>query len=274
MHVAVIAAFFVPFSWEMVALCLGSYIVRMFAITAGYHRYFSHRTYKMSRVAQFLMAWLGSMAVQKGVIFWAANHRLHHKHSDQTDDIHSPLQRGFYWSHVGWIISPDHEVTHWDQVPDLAKFPELVWLNKYHLVPVVTFAVATFLIGGWAALVWGFVVSTVLLWHGTFTINSLSHVYGTRRYTTTDTSRNNLWLALITLGEGWHNNHHCYMSSTRQGFFWWEIDMSYYALKAMSWVGITRDLREPPLELLEAKRIKTGAVDLMPRLPDQILKGA
>jgi stearoyl-CoA desaturase (delta-9 desaturase) len=254
-HASVILAFFVPFSWGMVALCVGSYVLRMFAITAGYHRYFSHRSYKMGRVAQFAMAWLGSTATQKGVLQWAGNHRIHHRFSDQENDIHSPVRDGFWWSHVGWILTNEYDETRWDQVQDLSKYPELVWINRWHMVPAVSYAAAIFLIWGMPGLVWGYFVSTVLLWHGTFTINSLSHVFGWRRYQTTDESRNNPLLAFITLGEGWHNNHHTYMSSANQGFFWWEFDFSYYTLKALSWVGITRELRKPPLQALEAKRI-------------------
>ena len=203
------------------------------------------------------------MSSQKGVLWWAANHRHHHKFSDLSEDIHSPLLTGFWWSHVGWILSVYYDETKWELIPDLKKFPELVWLNKYHQVPLVLYGATLYLLGGWSAFVWGFLVSTVLLWHGTFTINSLSHVYGTRRYVTTDTSRNNFWLALLTLGEGWHNNHHTYQSSANQGFFWWEVDGSFYILKALSWIGVTRDLRKPPLELLEAKTI-ARAPDLMP----------
>jgi stearoyl-CoA desaturase (delta-9 desaturase) len=253
--VAIALVLVVPFSWGMVALCAASYALRMFAITGGYHRYFSHRTYKMGRLPQFLMAFLGSTAAQKGVLWWAANHRHHHRFSDQPQDIHSPRQSGFWWSHVGWILSDKYNDTRWDQVQDLAKYPELVWLNRWHLVPAFAYAIAFFVIGGLPALAWGFFMSTVLLWHGTFTINSLSHVFGWQRYSTTDDSRNNPLLALITLGEGWHNNHHTYMSSTNQGFFWYEFDISYYALKALSFAGVTYDLRKPPLELLEAKRL-------------------
>lgn len=261
---AFIGVFLVPFSWPMVALCVGMYYVRMFAITAGYHRYFSHRTYKMNRFFQFGMALLGTTAAQKGPLWWAANHRLHHRRSDQENDIHSPLQTGFAWSHVGWILGYDHDETQWDQVQDLSRYPELVWLNKHYLIPPITLGVLMGAFFGTSVLVWGFLLSTVLLWHGTFTINSLSHVFGSRRYTTTDTSRNNFWLALLTLGEGWHNNHHTYMSSTNQGFYRWEIDGSYYAIKALSWIGVTSDLRKPPLHLLEAKRLDRGAVDQMP----------
>jgi stearoyl-CoA desaturase (delta-9 desaturase) len=262
-HLAAISVFFIHYGpghanlAALIALCLGSYALRMFAITAGYHRYFSHRSYKANRVFQFLMALLGSTSVQKGVLWWAAHHRLHHKYSDQPQDIHSPVQSGFFWSHVGWIISRQHDETRWDQIPDLAKYPELRFLNSFHLLPVVLYGYAMFLIAGWPGFAWGFLVSTVLLWHGTFFINSLAHVIGSRRYQTTDDSRNHFGLAVITLGEGWHNNHHCYMSSARQGFFWWEIDLSYYALKALSFTGMVSELRQPPLALLEAKRIKS-----------------
>lgn len=269
--VALAGVFLVPFAWKWVGLCVGMYYLRMFAITGGYHRYFSHRTYKTSRAFQFFMALLAQSSAQKGALWWAANHRHHHKFSDMQEDIHSPLHDGFFWSHVGWILSPENDKTHWDLIPDFKKFPELVWLDKYPHAPAVALAVILFALGGAPALMWGFFMSTVLLWHGTFTINSLSHVYGTRRYTTTDTSRNNFWLALLTLGEGWHNNHHCYQSSTNQGFFWWEIDITYYVLKGLSKVGIVWDLRKPPLELLESKRIarngRPGVRDAMPKTP-------
>jgi stearoyl-CoA desaturase (Delta-9 desaturase) len=273
-----VAVFFVPFAWKWVGLCVGMYYLRMFAITGGYHRYFSHRTYKTSRVFQFLMAALAQSSAQKGALWWAANHRHHHKFSDQEEDIHSPLHTGFWWSHVGWILSADYEKTHWELIPDFKKYPELVWLNRYPHVPAFALAVILALVGGAPALIWGFFMSTMLLWHGTFTINSLSHVFGTRRYTTTDTSRNNFWLALLTLGEGWHNNHHTYQSSTNQGFFWYEIDITYYVLKALSKVGIVWDLRKPPLELLEAKRIgkagRPGVQDAMPRTREETRKKA
>ncbi len=259
MHLAALSIFFVPFAWKWVGLCLALYLVRMFAITAGYHRYFSHRTYKIGRLTQFLFAFVGGTSAQKGALWWAAHHRHHHRFSDQAEDIHSPIRSGFWWSHMGWITSIDYEDTRWEQIPDLAKYPELVWLNKFHLVPPTMLGLSVLALSGWSGIAWGFFLSTVLLWHGTFTINSLSHVFGTRRYATTDTSRNNFWLALLTLGEGWHNNHHCYQSSTNQGFFWWEIDVSYSLLKALSWVGVTRDLRKPPLKLLEAKLINSNA---------------
>jgi stearoyl-CoA desaturase (delta-9 desaturase) len=255
-HLAALGVLLFPFAWKWVALCLAMYVVRMFGVTAGYHRYFSHRTYKLGRVSQFLMAFLAQTSAQKGALWWAAHHRHHHRFSDQAEDIHSPVREGFWQSHVGWILSDDYTETRYDQIQDLAKYPELRWLNKYHLVPAFALGFGLFLAGGLPAFFWGFCVSTVLLWHGTFTINSLSHVFGNRRYETTDTSRNNGILAIITLGEGWHNNHHAYQSSTRQGFFWWEYDFTYYGLKALSWIGVVKGIRNPPLEQLEARRLR------------------
>lgn len=243
MHVAAFAVFFVPFHWSLVAWLVGSYYLRMFAVTAFYHRFFSHRSYRLNRFWQFVAAFLSQTSAQKGVLWWAAHHRHHHMLSDRKADIHSAVQEGFWWSHVGWILSDQYDDYDPAAVSDFGRFPELRWLDKYHLVPAVAYAVAIFLIGGWDAFIWGFVLGTVVLYHGTFFINSLSHVWGSRRFATPDESRNNFFLALVTLGEGWHNNHHYYMSSVRQGIRWWEIDITYYVLKALSWVGITRDLR-------------------------------
>jgi stearoyl-CoA desaturase (Delta-9 desaturase) len=250
LHIGCFAAFFVEFSWWYVVLAVVGYAVRMFFITGGYHRYFSHRTYSTSRWFQFVIAFMAMTSVQKGVIWWASHHRHHHTHSDQENDVHSP-QDGFWWSHVGWILSDEHAETEEHYVRDLMRFPELVWLNKYHLVPPIAWGVAMFLIAGIPGLVWGMCISTVFCWHGTFTINSLSHVWGKQRYVTTDTSRNNFILAIITLGEGWHNNHHRFQSSARNGFFWWELDITYYTLKLMSFVGLVWNLRPVPAHLLD-----------------------
>lgn len=230
-------------------VCFALYVVRMFFITGVYHRYFAHRAYKMGRIMQFLMAFGGSTAAQKGPLWWAGHHRKHHKYSDMVEDTHSPKD-GFWWSHVGWIISTKYDATEFDRIKDFAKYPELRLLNQFHLVPPVLLGLAVWWFGGWSMLVIGFFLSTVLLYHGTFTINSLAHVIGKRRYVTTDTSKNSFILALITLGEGWHNNHHYYQSTANQGFFWWEIDISYYVLRALSWVGLTYDLRTPPKHVL------------------------
>ncbi len=227
------------------ALCFGAYFVRMFAITGAYHRYFSHRTYKTSRAFQLFLGVLGASAVQKGPLWWAGVHRLHHRYSDTPRDPHSPRE-GFWHAHQGWIFNGRWDDTRMDQVRDLARYPELVWLNKFHFVPPILWAVACTLIGGFSGLVWGTVVSTVLLWHGTYSINSLAHRIGRPRYDTGDDSRNSWLLALLTLGEGWHNNHHYHQSSTRQGFYWWEIDVTYYVLLGLAKLGLVWDLKAPP----------------------------
>jgi len=255
-HLLSVAVLWTRPTLAAVIVCVALYLVRMWAVTAGYHRYFSHRAYKTSRAFQFLLAVLAQTSAQKGVLWWAANHRHHHKFSDQPEDIHSPAQRGFWWSHVGWIMSEANDETRFDAIKDLAKYPELVWLNKWHWIPSAILGTALFVAGGWVMLLWGFFLSTVFLWHGTFIINSLSHVFGSKRYKTGDDSRNNALFALITLGEGWHNNHHHYQSSVRQGFFWWEFDFSFYVLKAMSWVRLVWDLREPPRSAKYAHRVR------------------
>jgi len=253
-HLACLAAFWVGFHWSHLVVCLALFYTRMFFVTAGYHRYFSHRGFKTSRWFQFVIALLATTSAQKGVLWWAAHHRHHHRFSDTEEDLHSPTLRGFWWAHVGWILSDRYQATAVERIPDFYRFPELRWLNRYHLVPPVLLAAILFWAGGWGMLVWGFFVSTVLLWHCSFLINSLSHVFGRRRYATADTSRNSLLLALLTLGEGWHNNHHHYMASARQGFFWWEVDVTYYVLRALSWLGLVWDLRQPPQSVLRPSR--------------------
>jgi stearoyl-CoA desaturase (delta-9 desaturase) len=227
-------------------LCGVLYFARMFGITAGYHRYFSHRSYKTNRIFQFVLACLGCSAFQKGPLWWAAHHRQHHRHSDTQQDVHSPHARGFWWSHVGWILAGDYEETNWPAIRDWKRYPELRWLNRNHWVPGIALAGLCWLLGGWSALVWGFFLSTLLLFHATFAVNSFCHLFGVRRYPTADASRNNLLVAIITLGEGWHNNHHHYQSSANQGFFWWEIDVTYYVIKLLSLAGLVWDVRKPP----------------------------
>ena len=262
MHVMPLGVLFTQTHWlRDLSICVALYYIRMFFISAGYHRYFSHRSYKLGRIMQFLMAFGGSMAAQKGVLWWAANHRHHHKHSDQPEDIHSPKD-GLFWSHVGWILSERYEKTQYDLIPDFAKYPELRWLNKYHLVPPTLLAVAVFFIFGPSALFIGFFLSTVILYHGTFTINSLMHLIGKRRFATTDTSRNSMILALITCGEGWHNNHHHYQGSTSQGYYWWEIDLSFYALKILQWLGLAEGVRRQSKIAMERRLIRDGYADL------------
>ena len=262
MHLLPLAAFFTGTHWVDWVVCLVLYYVRMFGITAGYHRYFAHRSYKMGRVTQFLVAILAMSSAQKGVLWWAAHHRHHHKHSDQQGDVHSP-KKGYWWSHMGWILCTKYESTDSDRVRDLAKYPELVWLNRHWLFLPSLLGFATWLVGGWSMLLIGFFLSTVLLYHGTFLVNSVAHIFGSRRFETTDTSRNSLIVALLTCGEGWHNNHHHYMSSAKQGFYWWEIDLSYYGIKLMEQLGLAWDVRTPPKEALARNRIVARARDVV-----------
>ena len=257
---AVVGVIALGFSWSGLALAAALYLVRMFGITAGYHRYFSHRAFRTSRAGQFALALLGSLSAQQGVLWWAAHHRRHHRFSDQPGDVHSAKREGFYWSHVGWILSPDYKETDWAAVPDLARYPELRWLNRYDMVPVVALAVVLFAVGGAWALVWGFFVSTTVLWHATFSINSLAHKLGRRRYPTTDESRNSLALALLTLGEGWHNNHHYYQRSASQGFYWWEIDLTYYALRGLQAIGLVSGVARPPRHVRDLRPTKAPPI--------------
>ena len=266
-HLGCLLVLWVGFSWTALAVCLSLYVVRMFGLTAGYHRYFSHRSYKTSRVFQFLLGFLGTSAVQNGPLWWSSHHRLHHRYSDTENDVHSPVANSVWWSHVGWILSKKFNRTEHRLVPDLARFPEIRWLDRYHLAGPITLGILLYVGGsllqthapslgtnGWQLLVWGVFVSTTILYHGTFTVNSVAHLWGSRRFKTSDDSRNNPLIALITLGEGWHNNHHRYMSSERQGFYWWEIDIAHMVLKVFSWMGLVWDLRTPPESIYEEAR--------------------
>jgi stearoyl-CoA desaturase (delta-9 desaturase) len=249
-HLACVAAIWSGVTWQAVAICIALYWLRIFAIGAGYHRYFSHRAYSTSRAVQFIIAFLSQTSAQKSVLWWAAKHRQHHLHSDTSQDVHSPRRHGFIYSHVGWIFAGKHGPTDFAKVADLARFPELRWLHRLEQLPAVVLALGCLLVAGWSGLVVGFFWSTVLVYHATFSINSLAHVHGSRRYVTGDDSRNNWLLALFTMGEGWHNNHHACQSSVRQGFQWWEIDPTYYALRALSCLGIVWKLKTPPKAVL------------------------
>ncbi len=261
-HLACFAAIWTGFSLTSVVICISLYWLRMFAIGAGYHRYFSHRAFSTGRVFQFILAVLAQSTAQKSVLWWAAKHRHHHLHSDTPEDVHSPRHKGFFYSHVGWIFDRKHEDTNLVRISDFAKFPELMWLHRFEVVPAVVLGALCFAIDGWTGLVVGFFWSTVLVYHGTFCINSLAHVHGSKRYVTGDDSRNNWLLALMTMGEGWHNNHHAYQSSVRQGFRWWEVDPTFYILKLLSWFGVVWDLKTPPEAVLRnEQRLGSRVID-------------
>jgi stearoyl-CoA desaturase (delta-9 desaturase) len=272
MHVACLSVIWVGWSPTAVIVAVGLYVVRMLAITGFYHRYFSHRTFRTSRGMQLLFAILGAAAVQRGPLWWAAHHRHHHAHSDRATDAHSPKQHGFWHSHVVWFMNRANHRTRLELVPDLARYPELRFLDRYDLLIPTLLAVTLFVAGtlleryapglgtdGWQLLVWGFAISTVALYHATFAVNSLAHRFGRRRYATRDDSRNNLWLALLTFGEGWHNNHHHFPGSARQGFFWWEVDPTWYFLKALQALGLIWEVRPVPVRIRAARRINLNA---------------
>ena len=267
MHLACLGVIWVGVSPIALIMAAALYAIRMFAITGFYHRYFSHRTFQTSRAVQFVFATIGASCVQRGPLWWAAHHRHHHRHADTQSDPHSPAVHGFLWSHVGWFLTPRNFRTDLSRVPDLAKYPELRWLDRFDIAIPVLLAVAMYGLGvllqhvapqlgtsGGQMLVWGFFVSTIVLFHATVTINSLAHRFGSRRYATKDDSRNNLWLALLTFGEGWHNNHHFFPGSSRQGFRWWEVDLTWYGLKLMSMLGLVRGLKPVPAWVLAKAR--------------------
>ena len=271
-HVGCFAAYWVGISPVAVLIAIALYVVRMFAITGFYHRYFSHCAFRVSRTTQFVFAVLGAAGVQRGPLWWASQHRHHHAHSDQPPDSHSPVQHGFLWSHMGWFMARENFATRLARVPDLARYPELHFLDRYDAVVPAVLALALYAAGsllehfapalgtsGPQLLVWGFCISTVALYHATFTTNSLAHRFGRRRYATRDDSRNNAWLALLTFGEGWHNNHHHFPGAARQGFFWWEIDLTYYGLRLLAALGIIWDLKPVPAALLSAHRMAKTA---------------
>ncbi|WP_151761195.1 acyl-CoA desaturase [Acinetobacter seifertii] len=268
LHIACLAAFWVGVSWFAVIFMLGFYFIRMFAITAFFHRYLSHKTFQTSRIVQFIFVLIGTMSAQRGPLWWAAHHRYHHHFTDTDQDPHS-AKAGFLYSHVGWFLNEQNFATRKKVIKDWLKYPELILLDRFCLPIVILTALAIYGLGSWLAqhhpelgtnglqlLVWGFVISTVLLIHATLCINSLAHRYGSREFNTPDDSRNNFLLSLITLGEGWHNNHHFYAGSVRQGFHWWQIDITFYILKVMSLFGLVWGLKPVPNKVYQYKKIK------------------
>jgi stearoyl-CoA desaturase (delta-9 desaturase) len=252
-HLAPLGALFTGAKWQDFACCFALVFLRLFGVTAGYHRYFSHRTYKTSRVVQFLLAFLAQSSAQKGALWWAAHHREHHRYSDTDRDPHSPIRFGFWYAHVGWLFDGTSR-TDYERVKDLARFPELVLLNRLHLLPAIALGFGVWAVLGWSGLWVGFMLSTVITWHLTFCINSVTHVIGNQRFQSNDRSLNHWLLGLLTLGEGWHNNHHYFQSSTRQGFYWWEVDVTYYLLRLMALVRLVWDIKEPPARVFEEVR--------------------
>jgi len=261
-HFACLAVIWVGWSWPAVAMAAFLYALRVFTLTAFYHRYFSHRTFKTGRITQFIFGWIGCTSIQRGPLWWAAHHRHHHTHSDDPEDLHSPRQKGLLMAHIGWFLTPKAEPTNWRLIPDFARYPEMRWLDRFDLVPPALLIALLYGLGellsfqapglgctGLQMVAW-FFVSTVAVYHVTYLVNSATHLIGSRRFQTKDDSRNSMVIALLTFGEGWHNNHHYYPNSVRQGFYWWEIDISYYILKFMATFGLVWELRPVPERVL------------------------
>ena len=274
-HLSCLVVLWTGVTWRAVVLGVALYLVRMFAIGGGYHRYFSHRSFSTGRVFQFMLGFLAQTSAQSSVLWWASRHRHHHLHSDTEEDTHSALRHGFWYSHVAWIFDRRHRDVDLDRIDDLARYPELRWLHRNEFLPAGLMALACLALAGWPGLVVGFLWSTVAVYHSTFCINSLAHMNGRRRYVTGDGSRNNIWLALLTLGEGWHNNHHACQSSARQGFLWWELDPIFYVLWTLAKLGVIWDLKVPPADLvrnqhrLGARVVDRAATQLLARYDAQ-----
>lgn len=257
LHLGCGLAFVTGVSTAALAVFLLSTVVQLFGITAGYHRLLAHRSFKTSRQFQFVLAVFGVLAGQNGPLWWVGHHRHHHRYSDREEDTHSP-RRGLFWSHMGWLFSPRCVRVRYRLVADLARFSELVLLERYSYAVNLGYALLLYLCGevwcafdrgaaasGFQFVVWGTVVSTVCVYHSIWSANSLCHRFGTRRYSTPDNSRNNFIVSLLTLGDGWHHNHHHCPYSARHGFRWWEIDINFAILKLLSCLGIVWDLRMP-----------------------------
>jgi stearoyl-CoA desaturase (delta-9 desaturase) len=246
------------------------YVIQVFGMSAGYHRYLAHRTFETSRSFQFVLALMATLSGQQGPLWWAGHHRHHHRHADAEGDVHPPHLRGFWWAHVGWITSGHYLAARLEAVPDLVRFPELRVLDRYNMVPPAALAAGILVLGillgavapglgtsGPQMLVWGFCFPTVLSYHATFAVNSVAHLWGRRRFDTPDESRNNVLLGLLAFGEGWHNNHHRCPRSERNGFYWWEVDVTHYLLTVLSWMGLVWNLRTPPAAVYAEGR-RTG----------------
>ena len=250
--------FFISFSWTFLALWAVSHFLRAIGLTLAFHRYFAHRSFQMNRTARFVWSFIGTAAMQKGPLWWAGHHVNHHRYADRDGDPHSPMVSGIYYAHIGWFLNDarhDRLEASNPVMRDFSKAPEIVWLNKNFWAPPLLLAIAMFLIGGMPWLIWGFCVPTMTLAHATFAINTVNHMFGSRRFDTIDESRNNLVTAFFAVGEGWHNNHHRYQRSARNGFYWWEFDPTWYVIRLMQMIGLVWDVKTVPHRIYEEARV-------------------
>ena len=249
--------FAVPFRWAFIGLWAASHFLRAIGLTLIFHRYLAHRAFKMNRAARFAWAFIATAAMQKGPLWWAGHHVNHHKFADRDGDPHSPMVSGVYYAHIGWFLNDTKhdrvEATN-PVIRDFSRVPEIAWLEKYFFLPPLFLAVALLLAGGMPWLVWGFCLPTMTLAHATFAINTVNHMFGSRRFETVDESRNNLLTAVFAVGEGWHNNHHRYQRAARNGFYWWEFDPTWYVIRAMAAVGLVWDVQAVPTRIYEEAR--------------------
>jgi stearoyl-CoA desaturase (delta-9 desaturase) len=249
--------FAVPFRWAYLGLWAASHFLRAVGLTLCFHRYLAHRAFKMNRGARFVWALVGTAAMQKGPLWWAGHHVNHHKYADRDGDPHSPMVSGVYHAHVGWFLDD----TKYDSVEsnnpvmrDFSKVPELALLDRFFYAPPILLALGLVLAGGLPWLAWGFCLPTMTLSHATFCINSVNHMFGSRRFETVDESRNNVLTAFFAVGEGWHNNHHRYQRAARNGFYWWEFDPTWYIIRGMAALRIAWDLQSVPKRIYEEAR--------------------
>ena len=255
-HVGAVAAFwFTTWTNVVVALVLHWFAVGL-GISLGYHRLHTHRGFKTSKAFEYFLAVCGTLTLEGGPIFWVATHRVHHQHSDQDGDPHTPRDGGF-WAHMGWILFGD---THHNDTavmskyaPDLGSDPFYRWLNTYHYVPLTVVGFVLLAIGGWPMVLWGIFLRVVFGLHGTWLVNSATHMWGSRRFMTRDDSRNSWWVALLTFGEGWHNNHHAHPVSARHGLAWYEFDMTWITLKVLKAFGIVREVKAATIRRVPAQ---------------------
>ncbi len=215
-------------------------------VTVGFHRLLTHRSFKTPKPVEYLLSWFGSLSWQGGPIRWTATHRLHHQHSDDENDPHSP-RHGFFWSHALWCFTFDPKFDPYDKFSqyarDLARDRGHRFIERTTPLSQCVLAVLLYAWGGWPCVVWGILVRLVYVYHATWFVNSASHIWGYRSFETTDDSRNLWWVALMSFGEGWHNNHHAYPRSARHGFKRWEIDITWLAIRMLKFVGLAHDLR-------------------------------
>jgi stearoyl-CoA desaturase (Delta-9 desaturase) len=270
-HIGCLGVFFTGVSTATLMVAGVLYVARGLGITAGFHRLLAHRSYQASRPLQFLLALLGSLAIQGGPLWWVAHHRSHHGHTDQPDDVHSPVTRGFWQSHLGWMMSQAAFQEKGANSRDLHRYPEIKWLQRFYLPLIIGQGVGLYLLGaalnawfpqsgtsGAQMLVWGLFVSTVLTWHITFAVNSVCHTWGRRPHETGDASTNNLLIGVLAYGEGWHNNHHMYPFSARHGLKWWQVDVTWWFLKALEKLGLVSGLKLPKTPVRAAQSAATA----------------